>query len=369
MPKQDLTYPAQDGPFLLPGNDEAVGEWESAITTPETDVPAFAQEAAQGRWGLTQEALESGYPSARYNPGQALGQVRGPEMPRDEAIAGESWLATARGPRSYTDPLSASSAEQSELTADEVMMIVGQTPAASALHQLLASPKLRESMLAALLARPGRRAVRLRGSDIPLSRYLRLLERLFRTAADDRDRELGETTSARAHFPEMEIREVPRKGNAPASSSKALSPPDLDPPPVLTEEQREKALAARDGWMTFHHIALQGTSGQFEDPPTAERNASLIARKLVEYLMQQSGSYDYIGGDYLGDALQGAASKYDNVDKVVDKTVKIAFQARHGDASDIKWLTWRLATLPQAMGPDCEPPPRQDTRAGQSSAL
>jgi V8-like Glu-specific endopeptidase len=74
--------------------------------------------------------------------------------------------------------------EPESLTSDEIIAVLGDKPAAAVLHWLLGAREPQQSMLAALLGRSHRRVVRLRGSEIPLGTYLRLLSRLCREAAE-----------------------------------------------------------------------------------------------------------------------------------------------------------------------------------------
>ncbi len=87
------------------------------------------------------------------------------------------------------------SAEPSDLTADEITVIFGPTPAVAALHWLLSSPKLRQATLAALQGGAARRSVRIHGSDMPVPHYLRFLSRLFREAAEQSEAQVADETA------------------------------------------------------------------------------------------------------------------------------------------------------------------------------
>src|SRR5882724_4735717 len=79
--------------------------------------------------------------------------------------------------------------EPENLTSDEIIAVLGNKPAAAVLHWLLGAREPQQSTLAALLGRSHRRVVRLRGAEVPLGSYLRLLSRLCREAAEQTEAE------------------------------------------------------------------------------------------------------------------------------------------------------------------------------------
>jgi V8-like Glu-specific endopeptidase len=81
--------------------------------------------------------------------------------------------------------------EPENLTSDEIIAVLGHKPAAAVLHWLLGAREPQQSALAALLGRSHRRMVRLRGAEIPLGAYLRLLSRLCREAAEQAEETEG----------------------------------------------------------------------------------------------------------------------------------------------------------------------------------
>ena len=101
--------------------------------------------------------------------------------------------------------------EPENLTSDEIIAVLGHRPAAAVLHWLLGAREPQQSTLAALLGRSHRRMVRLRGAEIPLGTYLRLLSRLCREAAEQTetegpfDHEAGWQTES-APFSDEEVR-------------------------------------------------------------------------------------------------------------------------------------------------------------------
>ncbi len=111
---------------------------------------------------------------------------------------GEGWLPDAAEAGRSTGVQSAFAAERTPLTADEITLILGRRPAIAALHWLLTSPELSQATLAALQAGAVRRSIRIRGSDIPLPRYLRLLSRLCSEVAAQTESEQQEQSRADA---------------------------------------------------------------------------------------------------------------------------------------------------------------------------
>jgi V8-like Glu-specific endopeptidase len=123
-------------------------------------------------------------------------------------------------PRPTRRPLRHS--EPESLTSDEIIAVLGNKPATAVLHWLLGAREPQQSTLAALLSRSHRRMVRLRGAEIPLGAYLRLLSRLCREAAEQTEASQGafdheaesETgwQTASAPFSEEEARAKDAKG-------------------------------------------------------------------------------------------------------------------------------------------------------------
>ena len=94
------------------------------------------------------------------------------------------------GPDPYRLIRPALAPAHAHLTADEIAINFGRTPAVVALHQALASPQPQQAALAVLLGRAGRRSVRVHGSDIAIPAYLHLLSRLCHEAAEHSEQEL-----------------------------------------------------------------------------------------------------------------------------------------------------------------------------------
>lgn len=91
----------------------------------------------------------------------------------------------------YASIRSALSPEHADLTADEVTLVLGSTPANVALHQLLNSPEMRQAALASLLGNAARQSVRVGGSDVSIPVYLRMASRLCREVAEQSEASVG----------------------------------------------------------------------------------------------------------------------------------------------------------------------------------
>jgi hypothetical protein len=100
---------------------------------------------------------------------------------------------------SYATLDSARSPDLANLTADEIATIFGRKSALVALHWLLASNELQQAALAALLSQPGRRSVSVLGSNLPVPRYLRLVSRLCREAAEQTEQEADDDREFESH--------------------------------------------------------------------------------------------------------------------------------------------------------------------------
>lgn len=122
-------------------------------------------------------------------------------------------------------------------------------------------------------------------------------------------------------------------------------------------------LAASDRTNQYYHIALQGTSGQYEHPQVAIQKAREIAEKAVRFidfkLRERAASCPAIPDlqgftPYFLDALQGTASKYSDTDTVINRAAEIAEHAGYVAGQAHLRLEWRFAVLPQPMSLDCE---------------
>ena len=136
--------------------------------------------------------------------------------------------------------------------------------------------------------------------------------------------------------------------------------------PKLPQPPATDLLADSDLTLDFYHIALQGTSGQYERPHVALQKAREIAEKAVRMIKIQQQErakkcpsapdlQDFT--PYFKDALQGTASKYSDTDVVVERAAEIAEYAGFGFNLAQHRLEWKYATLPQPMAPDCETVP------------
>jgi hypothetical protein len=78
----------------------------------------------------------------------------------------------------YASIRSGMAPEHVDLVANEVTGILGDRPAALALHELLNSPTMQQATVASVLGDKGRRSVHVNGRDISIPAYLRLVSRL-----------------------------------------------------------------------------------------------------------------------------------------------------------------------------------------------
>jgi hypothetical protein len=133
--------------------------------------------------------------------------------------------------------------------------------------------------------------------------------------------------------------------------------------PRLSQPPSVEFLAASDSTNKYYHIALQGTSGQYEHPQVAIQKAREIAEKAVRFidfkLRERAASCPAIPDlqgftPYFDDALQGTASKYSDTDTVINMAAEIAEHAGYVAGQAHLRLEWQFAVLPQPMSPDCE---------------
>jgi len=115
----------------------------------------------------------------------------------------------------------------------------------------------------------------------------------------------------------------------------------------------------------IYSAALQGTSGKYDSPQAAESKARQIADRVLPFLVRRKenirkanpGCEDNDSPLFqarLQQAIQGAASRFDDPDVVVSKAAEAAETADFGWLQETRKLEWKYATLPQPMAPDCE---------------
>jgi hypothetical protein len=133
--------------------------------------------------------------------------------------------------------------------------------------------------------------------------------------------------------------------------------------PRVSQPPSVEFVAASDSTNQFYHVALQGTSGQYEHPQIAIQKAREIAEKAVRFiefkLRERAASCPALPDlqgftPYFVDALQGTASKYSDTDTVINRAAEIAEHAGYVAGQAHQRLEWRFAVLPQPMSPDCE---------------
>lgn len=134
--------------------------------------------------------------------------------------------------------------------------------------------------------------------------------------------------------------------------------------PSLSQPPSAEFLSASDSTNHYYHVALQGTSGQYEHPQVAIQKAREIAEKAVRFidfkLRERVASCPAIPDlqgftPYFIDALQGTASKYSDTNTVINTAAEIAEHAGYVAGQARLRLEWQFAVLPQPMSPDCEP--------------
>ena len=133
--------------------------------------------------------------------------------------------------------------------------------------------------------------------------------------------------------------------------------------PKLPQPPTAEMAADQDLMVDLYHVALQGTSGQYEQPHVALAKAKEIAEKalkLLKFKLRERASKCPALPDLQGfttffkDALQGTASKYPNTDDVVNRAAEIADYAGFTMGQAVHRLEWKQADLPQPMSCDCE---------------
>jgi lysozyme len=153
----------------------------------------------------------------------------GAERLLDEVPAKVPTAATGTRGLSEPDPYfairAALSPEHAHLTAEEIAVNFGRTPAIVALHQALASPQPQLAALAVLLGRAGRRSTQVQTSNIAIPSYLRLLARLCLEAAEQSEAELGAEVGGSGGGLAVAEAEVPATRQQVVAGSYANAPP------------------------------------------------------------------------------------------------------------------------------------------------
>jgi hypothetical protein len=175
----------------------------------------------------------------------------------------------------------------------------------------------------------------------------------------DRIRWIEKGRGARALAVSNPRTEAERKCNRRVEITLVRSPQGA---PQLNPDQVGQALMKLEDFVDFYHVALQGTSGQYDKPQLAEKKAREIAEKAQSFNERrqqdcfcESPAAGYTFRRFFTDALQGTASKFSDPDVVINKAAEIADQAKFGVKREQRRLEWKYAPLPQAMGVDCEP--------------
>jgi hypothetical protein len=156
--------------------------------------------------------------------------------------------------------------------------------------------------------------------------------------------------------------EAERKCNRRVEITLLRSP---QPSPRLDDNQRLEVAADHATFRDIYHVALQGTSGKYDSPQTAEKAAREIAHRALPFLEQRArnkrdtlAGCEGFAGDFLPyfkDAIQGTASKFEDPDVVIQKAAEIADSTSLGLLQETRRLEWKYASpLPQPMAPDCE---------------
>jgi len=129
--------------------------------------------------------------------------------------------------------------------------------------------------------------------------------------------------------------------------------------PRLNEQQFIRSAADHSIFLEFYPVALQGTSGQYDQPQVAEKKAREIAEKMLLFFDRRKQELNIYGStgwpkERFKDALQGTASKYSDTDVAINKAFAIAQRAYFAQQT-AKWkYEWKQADLPQPMSGDCE---------------
>jgi hypothetical protein len=147
-----------------------------------------------------------------------------------------------------------------------------------------------------------------------------------------------------------------------------------------TSSDRIAAAADHGMALDYYHIALQGTSGKYDSPRLAAKKAREIAEKIPSFLAKRLqdltlrqlacptlGPTPSTPGfevtpcwdprddlQYFKDALQGAASKFDTADEVIQKAMEAAEATFLGNFQMARNFAWKYAALPRPMDDDCE---------------
>jgi outer membrane protein OmpA-like peptidoglycan-associated protein len=133
--------------------------------------------------------------------------------------------------------------------------------------------------------------------------------------------------------------------------------------PKLSQPPNSDLLSDHDLIADFYHVALQGTSGQYEHAQIAVQKAREIAERSVRFIKfklreraKKCPAVPDLQGftPFFKDALQGTASKYSDTNVVVDRAAEIAEHAGFTIAQAQHNQEWKYAILPQPMAPDCE---------------
>ncbi len=174
--------------------------------------------------GEMEGEMEGAFSSMEANiAAESLFATPSQERAMQEASEWESGVAESPELDPYLGIRSAMAPEHANLTADEITSAFGRTPAVVAIHWLLASSELQQAVLAALLGKVGRRSIRIHGSDMPISSYLRLVARLCREVAQQREAEdAGESPPFGPAATELPW--APRSAYAPEAGVQAEGP-------------------------------------------------------------------------------------------------------------------------------------------------
>jgi hypothetical protein len=126
-----------------------------------------------------------------------------------------------------------------------------------------------------------------------------------------------------------------------------------------------------DDFKKYYQIALQGASGQIDDPKKAAELAAQIAKKCHEYLAQKFKAGDQknevwrnvLWPNFLesfANALQGTASHFNTAEKIVNAAgaeadaSAVEYAKEHQELFTHTQHFWKHASLPMAMDADCK---------------
>lgn len=216
--------------FSISAGDLKSGPCACAVTTParelETEMPAELQTEI-----VSETETEAASEAEAESETEALTFGDGQENLADETEAFET--------DPYASIRSAFSPEHSNLSAEEVTVVLGGLPAAVTLHQMLSSPATRQATMALLLRKGARRTVQVNGSNVSIPAYLRVMSRLCREVAEEYD--------------------APAGGQKPGSGSRGI------------EKYRDDV--SRQNYYAFFKSAIQGVAGKSR--LTAQKKAAL----------------------------------------------------------------------------------------------